>query len=84
MPLDSPDEIERLKRELEEITAERDFLLAENRRLTQTAKDTLDSNRLTGFRSVNDLVPSTNAIQKPVSTPLLNNDSPIIEKIRQF
>jgi hypothetical protein len=27
MPFDNPDEIERLKRELEEITAERDFLL---------------------------------------------------------
>ena len=30
MPFDNPDEIERLKRELEEIIAERDFLLAEN------------------------------------------------------
>ena len=84
MPFDNSDEIEHLKQELEEITAERDFLLAENRRLTQTAKDTPDSNRVTGFRSVNDLVPSTNAIQKPGSTTLLNNDSSVIEKIRLF
>jgi hypothetical protein len=38
MPFDNSDEIERLKRELKEVTAERDFLLIENRRLTQTAQ----------------------------------------------
>ncbi len=84
MPFDNSDEIERLKRELEEVTAERDYLLAENRRLTQTPQDTTASDRITGFKSVSDLIPSTNTIKEHGSMPLLNSDSPVIEKIRLF
>ena len=38
MSFDDSSEIERLRRELKEITAERDYLLCENRRLTQTSQ----------------------------------------------
>ena len=38
MSFDDSSEIERLRQELEEMTAERDYLLAENRRLTRTSK----------------------------------------------
>jgi len=37
MSVDDSSEIERLRRELKEITAERDYLSGENRRLTQTS-----------------------------------------------
>jgi hypothetical protein len=48
MPFDNSDEIERLKQELEEVTAERDFLLSENRRLTKTAINNTASDRISG------------------------------------
>jgi hypothetical protein len=48
MSLDNSDEIERLKRELEEVTAERDYLLAENRRLIQNTKDHAASSQIPG------------------------------------
>jgi hypothetical protein len=38
MSLDGPSEIERLRLELKKITADRDHLLVENRRLTQTSQ----------------------------------------------
>lgn len=52
MSFDDSSEIERLKQELQEVKAERDYLLAENRRLIQFEKArqggiSADSNELT-------------------------------------
>jgi hypothetical protein len=84
MPFNNSEYIERLKRELEEITAERDYLLAENRRLTQTARGTTASDRITDFKSVADFIPSKNTIKKPGSMPLLNSDFALTEKTQRF
>jgi hypothetical protein len=84
MSLDNFDEIERLKRELEEVTAERDFLLAEHRHLVQTTKDHADSSQIQGLKPTSYTIPSTNTITKQSSLSLVNSKSSIPEKIRLF
>lgn len=85
MSLDNSDEIERLKRKLEEVTAERDFLLAENNRLIQTTKDHADSSQIPDLKPASYKTPTTNTItKKQSSSPLPNNNSSVPEKIRLF
>lgn len=84
MSLDNSDEIERLKRELEEVTAERDYLLAENRRLVQATKDHAASNQIPGLKPASYTTPSTDTIKTQGSSPLLNINSSVPDKIRLF
>ena len=76
--------LKRLKRELEKVTAERDLLLANNRRLIQTTKDHADSSLITGSNPASYTSSSTNTIKIPNSSPLLNINSSGIEKIQLF
>lgn len=84
MPFDDSSEIERLRQELEEITAERDYLLRENRRLAQTSPVKQAPMRAI----INELgiegVPSVNAVKRSDSISSLNSESPLAEKIRLF
>ena len=83
MSLDDSSEIERLRRELKKITAERDYLLVENRRLTQTSQ-VKQTNRATTNELVKEVAPSINATKKSDSISSLNSESPLAEKIRLF
>ena len=83
MSIDDSSEIERLRRELEEITAERDHLLRENRRLIQTSQVKQVPIPTIPTELVNKATPSTNAEQfDHISS--LSNESPLAEKIRLF
>jgi hypothetical protein len=64
--------------------AERDFLLTEIRRLTQTTQGNRSKNRVTGSKSPGELIPTTSTVIKPNAVPLLNNNSLIVYKIRLF
>ena len=85
MAADDKQELERLRRQLAAITAERDKLLAENRRLRR--------NYSTGSQAVGNVsLPPSN--MKTASLPLagkratdsvpINNDSPLSEKVKLF
>ncbi|MFC1966230.1 DEAD/DEAH box helicase family protein [Chloroflexota bacterium] len=84
MSFDDSSEIERLRRELEEITAERDYLLRENRRLTQTSQVQQVPIRAITNELVKEAVPSVNAVKRSDSISSLNSESPLAEKIRLF
>jgi superfamily II DNA or RNA helicase len=84
MTLDNSDEIQRLKRELEKVTAERDRLLADNRRLIQTTKDHADSGQISDIKPTSYAAPLTNPKKILGSSPLLNTNSSVPDKIRLF
>jgi len=84
MSFDDSSEIKRLRRELEEITVERDYLLRENRRLTQTSPVKQSPIWARTDELVKEAVPSVNAIKRSDSISSLNNESPLAEKIRLF
>jgi len=69
MSLDDPSEIERLRLELKKITADRDHLLVENRRLTQTSQ--VKKPRATTNELVEEVASSINATKKFDSISLL-------------
>ncbi|MFC2059218.1 hypothetical protein ACFLTS_06260 [Chloroflexota bacterium] len=83
--IDNSEELEQLRRQLQEITAERDRLLAENRRLCR--------NYSTGLRSVGKVGLSPSSM-KPDSLPVtgepvtnsvaINNESPLSERVKLF
>jgi uncharacterized protein YoxC len=66
MSFDDSSEIERLRRELEGITAERDYLLVENRRLTQTSQVKQAPIRVITNELVKEAVSSVNATNNPI------------------
>jgi superfamily II DNA or RNA helicase len=84
MPLENSAEIELLRQKLTEVIAERDSLLAENRRLTQNSQNIKASDRVKGFESINDIMPSVNEPKSTFSESSLNNNSTSLEKIRLF
>jgi len=84
MSFDDSSEIERLRRELEEITAERDYLLRENHHLTQTSQVRQAPIRAIINELGKEAVPSVNAVKRSDSISSLNSESPLAEKIRLF
>jgi hypothetical protein len=82
MSLDGPSEIERLRLELKKITADRDHLLVENRRLTQTSQ--VKQPRATTNELVEEVASPINATKKFDSISLLNNELALTEKIRLY
>jgi len=84
MSFDNSSEIERLRRELEEITAERDYLLRENNRLTQTSQVKEAPIQAITNELVKEAVPSVNTVKRSDSILSLNSESPLAEKIRLF
>jgi len=64
MPYDDENELQRLRRELEEITAERDYLLGENRRLNQTSQVKQSPIPTITNELVKEAVPSANAVKR--------------------
>ena len=62
MSFDDPGEIERLRLELKKITAQRDHLLVENRRLTQTSQ--VKQPRVTTNELVEEVPSPINATKK--------------------
>ena len=84
MSIANSDEIEHLKRKLEEITAERDSLLAENRRLIQATKDYVDLSQIPGLNPASYTTPSTNTIKKQSFSLIQNINSSVPEKIQLF
>ena len=84
MSFDDSSEIERLRRELEKITAERDYLLGENHRLIQNAPTKQVPIRAIIDESVKEAVTSVNATKQSDSVSSLNSESPFAEKIRLY
>jgi len=84
MSVDDSREIERLRRELEEITAERYHLLRENRRLIQASQVKQVPIPAIPNELVNNAVPSVNTEKRSDSISSLNSESPLAEKIRLF
>ena len=84
MSVDDSSEIKRLMRELEGITAERDYLLVENRRLTQTSQVKQAPIQAITKELVKEAVSSVNAAKRSNSILSLNFDSSLEEKIRLF
>lgn len=84
MMADNSEEVERLRRQLEEVAAERDRLLAENRRLRRNSA---------GSRVIEKVEPPLSGT-KPASLVVtgkaatdsvpINNDSPLSEKVKLF
>lgn len=83
MPSKDKGELERLQRELQAVTAERDRLMAENLRLAKNSavQDSIAprSEPLCGVSNK-----SADATSQSVGSPVLNNDAPLSEKIRLF
>lgn len=83
MPSKDKGELERLQRELQAVTAERDRLMAENLLLAKNSavQDSIAqrSEPLCGVSNK-----SADATSQPVGSPVLNNDAPLSEKIRLF
>jgi hypothetical protein len=84
MPFDDSNEIERLRQELEKMTAERDFLLAENRSLTRTSKGNQPPIQAVTNELVKDAIPTAHTAKPSYSTSLLDKESPLTEKIRLY
>jgi hypothetical protein len=84
MSFDDSNEIERLRRELEEITAERDYLLAKNRRLTQTSQGNQARIWVGTNELVKEAVPSVTVTKQSDSKSSVNSESPLAEKIRLY
>src|SRR5208283_2721036 len=82
MSLDSPSEIERLRLELKKITADRNHLLVENRRLTQASQ--VKQPRATTNELVEEVASPINATKKFDSISLLNNELALTEKLRLY
>ena len=84
MSFDDSSEIERLRRELEKITAERDYLLVENRRLTQISQVNQAPIRAITNELVKEAILSGNTVKLSDSISSLNSESPLSEKIMLF
>ena len=84
MIVTDPDETERLRQELKKITAERDYLLAENRRLTQTSQGNQAPIWVGTNELVKEAVPSVTATKQSDSKSSVNSESPLAEKIRLY
>jgi len=76
---DKNEELERLRRQLVEVTAERDKLLAENRRLRRDY-----STGAQGSGKVSLPSSSMKPDSLPVTPVAINNDSPLSEKVKLF
>jgi hypothetical protein len=83
MPSKDKDELDRLRRELQAFTAERDHLLVENRRLTMNSatKEPVAQNSEPQYCVS---VKSVDTSLQPVGSPVLNNDLTLLEKISLF
>jgi hypothetical protein len=84
MSFDNSSEIEWLRRELKEITAERDYLLGKNRRLAQTSQVRQAPIRAITNELVKEVISSVNAVKRSDSISSLNSESPLSEKIWLF
>jgi superfamily II DNA or RNA helicase len=84
MSFDDSSEIERLRRELGKVTAERDYLLAENHRLTQTSKDTQYPIRATTNKLVKEASPLAIATKQLISTFSVHSESLSAEKVQLY
>jgi hypothetical protein len=84
MPFDDSSEIERLRQELEKITAERDFLLAENRRLIRTSQGNQSSIQAVTNKFVKDAIQAAPTAKSSYNTSSLDKESPLTEKIRLY
>lgn len=85
MASDNRDELERLRRQLSEVTAERDRLLAENCRLRRGySRSPQESGQMS--LPLTSAAPSSLPIAtEPVpSCPSINNDSTLPEKVKLF
>lgn len=76
---DDGKELERLRRQLEEVTAERDELLRENLRLRRE----FDSPQKASLLNQSDLAGTTSSSSATCSSTI-NNESPFSEKVRLF
>ena len=86
MPTDERDEVERLRQQLKEITAERDRLLAENRRLlgdSQHQQESIPVRQTDINNPVTDILSNAKIDSLP-NHPSVNNESSLPEKIRLF
>jgi hypothetical protein len=84
MSFDDSSEIERLRQELEEMTAERDYLLAENHRLAHPSQGSRSAVQAVTNYLLKDAVPAAPTAKPSYSTSLLDNESPLIKKIRLY
>lgn len=84
MPLDDSSEIELLRQELKEMMAERDYLLAENRRLTRTSQGNQSAVQPVTNELLKDAVPAVPNAKPSYSTSLLDNESPLTDKFRLY
>jgi hypothetical protein len=84
MSFDDSNEIERLRQELKEMTAERDFLLAENRSLTRTSKGNQPPIQAVTNELVKDAIPTAHTVKPSYATSLSDKESPLTEKIRLY
>jgi superfamily II DNA or RNA helicase len=83
MGSDNLDELERLRRELKEITAERDRLLVENRFLIQASKNGQSLSRTELRNSLESGILNLNTCQ-PTGRSSVNSDAPLFERINLF
>ena len=85
MTTDDRNELERLRRQLEAVTAERDRLLSENRRLLHKPERLPQSLPVSpvDFNSA-PRNPSVAPLRVAGTIPAVNNDSPLSDKIRLF
>ncbi len=82
---DSSEELDRLRRQLEKVTAERDELLGENRRLRHGYSTGLEESGKVRLSPTGLEPGSSPATRKPASEFLtINNESPLPEKVRLF
>jgi len=84
MPSDNSSEIERLKQKLQEMTAERDYLLSENRRLSQNHKVHQAPVQVSTPKSDKATLPIAINAKQSNSISSVNNESPLSEKIRLY
>jgi tetratricopeptide (TPR) repeat protein len=84
MSFDDSSEIERLRQELEEMTAERDYLLAENHRLARAFQGSRSPIQKLTNELVIDAAQVTTTAKPSPSTSLISNESPLTEKIRLY
>lgn len=85
MTADDREELQRLRRQLEKVTAERDGLLAENRRLRRGYSTSSEEAGKASLPPVGLESGSLPATGKPATESLaISNESPLAEKVRLF
>jgi hypothetical protein len=86
VPIGDRDEIEQLRRQLKEITAERDRLLEENRRLISCSEHSQECIPAGKSDSANTIIGISldTAIRSVAILPKVNNESSLSEKVQLF